>query len=52
MTELLNQYVDVTFIQALTDIAPAVSFGFILGIIVAIVGWVWGFVVRMGTLDL
>lgn len=51
MAELLNQYVDVSFLEALTDLAPAVGYGLILGVIVAIVGWVWGFVVRLGTLD-
>ena len=52
MSELLNTYIDASFISALGDMAPAVGFGLILGIIVAVIGWVWGFVVRLGTLEI
>lgn len=52
MTELLNQYVDTTFVDALTELAPAIGFGLILGIIIAIFGWLWGFVIRLGKLDI
>ena len=52
MTELLNQYVDTTFVDALTELAPAIGFGLILGIIIAVFGWLWGFVIRLGKLDI
>ena len=52
MSELLNQYIDTSFVDVLVSLAPAVGAGFLLGIIVAIVGWLWGFVVRLGRVDL
>lgn len=52
MSELLAQYADTTFIDAIVQLAPLVGFGFILGIIVAIFGWLWGFVIRLGRVDL
>ena len=52
MAELLNQYVDTTFVDALTALAPAIGFGLILGIIIAVFGWLWGFVIRLGKLDI
>lgn len=52
MSELLTQYADASFIDALVELAPIVGGGFILGIIVAIFGWLWGFVIRLGRVDL
>ena len=51
MSELLTRFADTTFIDALVELAPAVGYGFLLGIIVALVGWIWGFVVRLGRVD-
>ncbi len=51
MTELLNTYVDASFIDAIVAMAPAVGVGLLLGIIVAVVGWLWGFVVRISKVD-
>lgn len=52
MAELLNQFVDVDFIDVLVSLAPAAGWGFLLGIIVALFGWLWGFVIRLGKLDI
>lgn len=52
MSELLNTYVDASFVDALCEMAPAIGFGLILGIIIAVFGWLWGFVIRLGKLDL
>lgn len=51
MTELLNQFADASFIDALSALAPAVGWGFLLGVIVAIVGWLVGFVIRLGRIE-
>lgn len=51
MTELLNRFVDVDFIAAITDLAPAIGVGVILGIIFALIGWLWGFVIRLGRFE-
>ena len=51
MSELLAQYLDGDFIAVLSDLAPMVFAGFILGAVVAVVGWVVGFVVRLGRVD-
>ena len=52
MSELLSIYADTTFIEAMVALAPAVGWGFILGIIAGLVGWIWGFVIRLGKIDL
>lgn len=52
MSGLLDQYVDVDFINAVCELAPAIGFGLVLGIIIAVFGWLWGFVIRLGKLDL
>lgn len=52
MSELLERFADTTFIDALVSLAPAVGWGFVLGIIIAIFGWLWGFVIRLGKLDM
>ena len=52
MSELLNQFADTSFIDALAALAPAVGWGFLLGIIAALCGWLWGFVIRLGRVDL
>ena len=51
MSELLNQFADTSFIDAIVALAPAVGWGFILGIIAAIFGWLWGFVIRLGRVE-
>lgn len=52
MSELLGQYADSTFIDAIVQLSPLVGAGLLLGIIVAIFGWLWGFVIRLGKLEL
>ena len=52
MTELLAQYADASFIDAIVQLSPAVGWGFLLGIIAALCGWLWGFVIRIGKLEL
>jgi|GEM_PF-2464497 len=52
MSELLERFADTSFIDALVSLAPAVGWGFILGICVALVAWCVGFVIRLGKLDL
>ena len=39
MSELLSIYADTTFIEAMVALAPAVGWGFILGIIAGLVGF-------------
>lgn len=51
MTELLNQFSDSSFVDVLVSLAPAVGWGFLLGAIVAIVGWLVGFVIRLGRIE-
>lgn len=51
MSELLAQYADVDFIDAVVELAPLVGYGFVLGIIIAIFGWLWGFVIRLGRVE-
>lgn len=51
MTELLDAYVDVAFVDAISSMAPAIGVGIILGIIIAVIGWLWGFVVRLGRFE-
>lgn len=51
MSELLSQFADTSFIEAVASLAPAVGWGFLLGIIVSIVGWLVGFVIRLGRIE-
>lgn len=51
MSELLSRFADASFIDAVAALAPAVGWGFLLGIIVAIVGWLVGFVIRLGRIE-
>lgn len=51
MSELLTQYADSSFIDAIVALAPGVGAGMILGFIIAIIGWLWGFVIRLGRFE-
>lgn len=53
MSELLDVFADAAFIQTLLgELAPAVGFGAVLGVIVAVAGWTWGLVIRAAKVDL
>lgn len=52
MSELLTQYADSSFVDAIVQLAPSVGAGFLLGVIVAIVGVLWGFVIGLSRFDL
>lgn len=52
MVEMLERFADASFIDALSGFAPLVLAGFLLGTVVAVVGWAVGFVVHFGKLDL
>lgn len=51
MTELLNAYADSSFIDAIVALSPTVGAGLILGVIVAVFGWLWGFVIRLARFE-
>lgn len=51
MVELLDKFADTSFIDTIIGFAPAVGVGLILGIICALVGWLWGFVIRLGRFE-
>ena len=51
MEEILARFADSDFIGSLSTFAPAVAWGFILGIAVALVGWCVGFVIRLGRVE-
>lgn len=44
MNALLSQYVDSSFLDALVELYPAVGGGLVLGLIIAVLGWVFGLV--------
>lgn len=52
MSEILERFADVDFINALVALAPAVGWGILLGIMAALVAWCVGFVIRLGRVDL
>ena len=52
MSELLAQFVDSDFVDTLVSFAPLVGAGVLLGIAVALFGWLWGFVIRLGKLEM
>ena len=51
MVELLNRYADADFLAQLGTLAPAVGFGLILGVIFALLGWLFGLVIRMAKVE-
>lgn len=51
MSELLAKYADASFIDYIVQLAPLVGAGFLLGIAIAIFGWLWGFVIRLARVD-
>lgn len=51
MSELLEQFADVEFISWIVDFAPFVAVGILLGVIFALIGWVWGFVIRVARIE-
>lgn len=52
MEEILQRFADVDFIGSLSTLAPAVGWGFLTGIIVALVAWCVGFVIRLGRVEI
>ena len=51
MFEFLGQFQDVDFLQFLAEMSPFVGAGFLIATICAIVGWVWGFVLRIARVE-
>lgn len=51
MEQILDEFVDTAFLQNLTSLVPSVGFGLILGFIFAIVGWLFGLVIRLGKVE-
>lgn len=51
MVELMDMYADADFMSALGALSPAVGFGLILGVILAIFGWLFGLVIRLGKVE-
>lgn len=51
MVELLNRYADVDFLTQLGTLAPGVGFGVLLGVIFAILGWLFGLVIRVSKVE-
>lgn len=51
MSELLSQFADSSFLDALLSLSPAVGAGCLLGIIFAVIGWLWGFVIRLARFE-
>lgn len=51
MLELMEQYADADFLGTFATFAPAVGFGVILALIFAVIGWVFGLVIRLGKVE-
>lgn len=51
MVELMAKFVDSQFLDSLGALSPAVGVGVLLGFIAAVIGWVFGLVIRLGKVD-
>ena len=47
-SDVLDNYVDGDFLDALVTLLPAVGVGVAIGLLVMIIGWILGFVWRAG----
>lgn len=52
MSELFGSYLDDRLVDAVASLVPMVGYGVILGIIFAVIGWLFGFVIRSARADL
>ena len=51
MLELLSTYVDSDFLIQLGALSPAVGVGVIVAVIFAVLGWLFGMVIRLGKVE-
>lgn len=49
--ELLTEYADADFLAQLGALSPAVGVGVILAVIFAVLGWLFGLVIRLGKVE-
>lgn len=52
MSEVLERFADSQFVDLLVSMSPAVGVGVCLGVVAAIIGWLYGFVIRIAKVDL